>query len=480
MRIVTILTAGVLAGCAGQQTGDDAGVDLGGANVDLTLAGCAKDTDCKGVRICVRGTCVDPPDGAATPDLARGDEATQVLPDLLEVDRSAPDLAMSPDLAMPDLATPDLAMPDLAMPDLAMPDLAAAPDLTTRTLSFASARFYAAGSGAQVLAVGDLNKDGKPDVVTGSYSPGSLYVLTNTGTGAFNAPTAYASQAYAAAVAVGDLNKDGAADVITGNVDQFGNNFNVSVFLSKGDGTLLARKDYSASPACETFAFALGDYNGDGNLDAATVGQNCGGALAVLLGAGDGTLASTGTAYNGGYPLVAGDWNGDGKLDVAFRGGNNTLVLEYGDGAAHFASNLIQSTPAMFGGGMAATDLNADGKPDLVGVDPGNARVVYVLGSKFDQAMTASVAASPYDVASADFNLDGINDVAVVSGTVNGGTVSILLSAGDGTFKPAVPFATDAGAVAIAAADVDADGKPDIITVSPSRSELAVLLNTTP
>src|SRR5262249_16438192 len=149
---------------------------------------------CKGNRICVQGTCVDPAgaDSAMVPDLAghldltmqptpdgfladQSPPADQTMPDSTMPDLAMPDLAM-PDLAMPDLAMPDLAMPDLAAPDLAMPDLAM-PDLAMlgdagplQTVAFAApVQSFLAGTLTDVIA-GDWNKDGKIDyAAAGGY-----------------------------------------------------------------------------------------------------------------------------------------------------------------------------------------------------------------------------------------------------------------------------------------------------------------------
>jgi FG-GAP-like repeat len=361
---------------------------------------------------------------------------------------------------------------------MAVADTMSSDDSGPRMLSFAAVRLFSGGAGANVMAVGDLDKNGLTDVVTGSYAPGNLYVLLNAGGGNLQQPVSYVSQARVGALAVGDFNKDGAADVVTGNIDLNMNDFMLSMFLSKGDGTLQARKDYDATPAAQITGISLGDFNRDGNLDASVVSQQ-GGVLQVMLGSANGSLMPGG-GFVGGLPIISGDWNNDGKLDLAFIGAGNTLYLDPGDGAGKFAvdMNSLQPTPAVFTGGMVTTDANRDGKPDIAGVDVGGNRVVLLLGPAFNQITGLPLPQNSVSIDSADFDGDGVRDLAVVSGNVNGGIVSVLLAVGDGTFKQPLTFPVDPIESAIVAADMNADGRPDIVTLS-GQAKVGVLLNTT-
>ena len=175
-------------------------------------------------------------------------------------------------------------------------------------------------------------------------------------------------------------------------------------------------------------AVAVGDFNGDGNIDVATA-SHTGNTISILLGLGNGKLGAAKSVTVGLHPsaIVAGDFNGDGKLDLAVaNSGSNTVSILYGNGAGGFTL-----------------------------------------------AQTVAVGADPMSMASGDFNSDGRLDLAVTCYT--GQCISVLLQNGAGSFQastlpiPASPPYQLEGPRAIAVADADHDGKLDIIFTSSFR-----------
>ncbi|MFC5599379.1 FG-GAP repeat domain-containing protein [Deinococcus cellulosilyticus] len=179
---------------------------------------------------------------------------------------------------------------------------------------------------ASNIGIGDLNNDGYMDMVatTSSFNKLSVYINKADGTVGFNTRVDYNAGPNVRGVAMGDLNKDGKLDVITGHIE---NTNGFTVYLGNGNGTL------ATGTTTDTAGFphnqmTLGDINGDGNLDLIvanpTITPNTG--FTYYLGTGNGTFG-TGVfhALSANTRGVAvGDLNGDGKLDVA---ATNSSVL---------------------------------------------------------------------------------------------------------------------------------------------------------
>ncbi len=376
------------------------------------------------------------------------------------------------------------------------------------TPSFAPQQTFATGQGPSAVAVGDVNGDGRPDLaVADKFSDAVSVVLNTTPAGAtvpsFAPQQTFRTSNYPISVAVGDVNSDGKPDLVTAAAA-------VSVLLNTtpvGATIPSFAPQQTFTTAGIPFAVAVGDFNDDGKADLAVVASNFSGPgmASVLLnttpaGASTPSFAPEVTfdTFNYSRALTVGDVNGDGKPDLAVTSGGMITVL--------LNTTPIGATVPAFGpyqafattGGsqsVAMGDFNGDGKVDLAAPTIMNrAGAISVLLNRTPiRATIPSFAPQqsfrtnntyPFSVVVADFNGDGKPDLAVANHQA--GSVSVLLNQTppvslDASFAPQQTFATAGGGPDwVAVGDFNGDGKPDLAISSLSSNEVAVLLNTTP
>ncbi|RLS83997.1 MAG: DUF4347 domain-containing protein, partial [Planctomycetota bacterium] len=306
------------------------------------------------------------------------------------------------------------------------------------------------GSYSNWLGSGDFNGDGKVDFVTPNYCGESISILLGRGDGTFNRQdmSNAGGTTSPSFVITGDVNGDGKIDILTTNQ----NSSNVSVFLGNGNGTF--QNPTLLSTSAIPSRIVAGDFNSDGKLD--IVVRTAPGNVptnTLFLGTGTGSFTSNSIIGITGELTVA-DFNRDGFADIAGTESNVVKVL-LSNGNATFKAAQIFSAPNV-GSSIIATDLNGDGFLDLQ-LPQFYANALAVLNGNGDGSFKAqvnfAVGSNPFTVASADFNRDGKPDIVVSN--LNSKNVSVLLNTSNTapTLAPISVSGTEDNAVTFTAAN---------------------------
>gem|GEM_PF-834550 len=337
------------------------------------------------------------------------------------------------------------------------------------------------------VTCGDVDQDGKCDLIV-SCNSGYVSVVPGTGntTETFNvtATATYWASASPYAATLADFNGDSKPDLATANYGAT----NMSVLLNKGNGMFAGARPYATNVVNQR-TVAIGDFNADGKTDLVTTNSyyyltGNGSSISVLLGNGDGSFSSP-TKYdtgngNGYYPwgVAVADFNGDGRQELAVaNNGTTTITMFMGNGDGTFPAKFSLSCAYSGMTTLCAADLNNDGKMDLIGPastnDPSLLCVFLGNGDGSFQARSDwPTGLAPYCTTVADMNADGKNDLITVNKTDN--TVMVHWGNGDGTFN--VSYPTGSGPYGVATNDVNGDGKPDLGVANLSANTVSMLL----
>ncbi len=322
------------------------------------------------------------------------------------------------------------------------------------------------GSAPEAVVIADFNGDHKPDLATANYYGGNISVFLGNGDGTFqpdsDQPRLLSNPS---AIAAADLNGDGNIDLV---VNDMNNNIAdaIAVLPGKGDGTFPEKLGYRSGAIGTHTSIAIADFNGDQKWDICN--SNAGGnSVTVVTGNGDETFSypkAWGTG-DGPFAVAVGDFNSDGKKDiVAVNVADNTLSVLLGNGDGTFHSR--PDADWFVGPSPSAADLNGDGKIDLIASGGVYAKLSVLLGNgdgTFQPRADLDFGAGPTLIG--DFNRDGKPDFAALVGcdsSCSSSFVRIYLGNGDGTFQPHVDYPVPFTPNGLASADFNSDGKQDL------------------
>ena len=346
--------------------------------------------------------------------------------------------------------------------------------------------------GPSNVVIGDINNDKKPDLVVAFGKNRRIMVLPGKGDGQFAAAVSSTIVPDSPGeIALGDVNADSKLDLAIATHDSY----NVALLLGDGAGGLRLAPSSPVTMKVgthpHTHGLAVADMNGDKKLDLITVNSE---DNDVSIAWGDGRGGFTRAPRSpfavgpSPYPCAVGDVNGDGNLDIVATATatgplraqqlplSRALTLLLSDGQGGFRSTQL---PLRTGESWFAviSDLNGDHKPDIVVTHHELNALTVLLGD--GRGGFVEPAASPFDFGHhafhavvADVNRDGKMDVVAAGGD----SLRVMLGDGRGGFTAGPVTATGRGTWRLDVGDLNGDGKMDVATSNAESNSVSVLL----
>ena len=298
--------------------------------------------------------------------------------------------------------------------------------------------------------------------------------------------------AHAAIVAAADLNRDSRPDLVVANLEAG----EVTILLNEGGGRFSSAPGSPFKCGSQPNDFAIADFDHDGNPDIAIVNTQTP-FISVFLGDGRGGFhpAAGSPIRTDSYPhphgLAAGDFTGDGAIDlVTDSWGHNQIEMLIGNGRGGFALGPLFAVGKRPYQRLRSADFNGDGKPDIVTTNLDGDSVTVLLGDghgSFREAPGSpfKTAPAPWEVSIADVNRDGKLDLIIVpydrDAKTRGGEANVTVLLGDGTGRftqlAGSPFSLRGCAqpTEVAAVDLTGGRLLDIAVTCVNSAKLALL-----
>ena len=299
---------------------------------------------------------------------------------------------------------------------------------------------------------------------------GSLIIHINTASGAPFVVSDTVTNNYMVFVTVGDVNGDGKPDVVS-----VADNDTFTIATNAGNGIFFTNATYNVGNGSGPISAVIADVNGDGKPDiiTANVGSN---TVSIFTNAGGGIFVSNATYAVGNYPyfLDVVDVNGDGKQDIITANAyDGTLtILTNAGGVFPVPQTLLVVNSNSVSVTFAIADINGDGRPDIIAGDLSDGLIEVFTNAGGGNFVSNAVYAAgssdgsggPLFVRAADFNNDGKTDIASCN---QDGSMTIFTNSGNGILHQAQSFIVPgAGNYPVMTADVDGDGYTDLLVAA--------------
>ena len=391
--------------------------------------------------------------------------------------------------------TTDTLLADLNPLDAAAPAGAVrtsyADAVTDETVSFAEKIDFATGENPNAVTSADIDADGKLDLIVANYYRDTVSVLRNINTSdtlSFAGKIDFPASDSPTSITNADINGDGKLDVIVAN-----NYYEGSVSVLKNTsftGAIGFANKVNFVTGDFPSSLASADIDGDGLADLITVSDRYEGVSVLRNTSNGGNLSFAEKIDFPGYSqssVTTSDINGDGKLDLIVANQNSdtvsVLLNTSTSGKVSFADKVdtgVGDSPVS----VTAADVAGDSQPDLI-VANSESDTVSVLINTSGGGMTSfaqvvyATGDSPSSVTAADVDGNGRADIIVTN--QNSDTVSVLkntATVGAVGFADKIDFATGDQPISVTSADVNSDGKTDLIVANYYDDTVSVLLNT--
>ncbi|CAN5565774.1 hypothetical protein BH10ACI2_BH10ACI2_23860 [soil metagenome] len=320
--------------------------------------------------------------------------------------------------------------------------------------------FFESTPASGFMDIADVNGDHLPDIMTGESVSGggtTMTVMLGTGaTGGFQQETNVSVGGSPRAITTGDVNNDGFVDILN---TQFGG---IEMYLGNGTGTSWTMQYYvPATGIGFLFKTIAKDLNNDGKLDL-IISDNRNHSIYIRFGNGDGTFSETQNLTNTGEWIYADDINNDGYTDLVASGDLDHFTYTYfGRPDGTFGPGIsYRNVP---GWDLQLIDLDHDGYKDLfsasyhvfIHFNDGAGGFGPLIETPLEIPAGTNVASGQ----GADFDGDGILDVAVLTGS---GELHVFKGLSLYSFQDTSPIRMTYSVYSLHVDDLNNDGMPDI------------------
>lgn len=409
----------------------------------------------------------------------------------------------------------NISMTDIRGGNTAVSNQLFTPTYANGLIQYRTQQKFATGNRPIAPILADIDGDGKPDMIVANFLENSISIYRNTSTsgsmdaGSFGPKIDFVTNSQPVHISLGDLNGDGRPDLVVANAASGNSLSYVSVYLNQSspgsiDATSLKQKmDIAlASGSSGPRSTAIADFDGDGLSDIAVA---CAGSNSIVLlrnlSSNPNNLAfnSSLTFPTGAAPfsMLAQDFDGDGKIDLAVANRDTNTVSLYRNLSVNGGHIAFSAATAFTTGNrphaITAGDYDGDGKIDLavanlddhsVSIFRNTLSAGTIDATSFAPKVDLNVGSNPNDIRTADLDGDGRPDLATSNYGSN--SVSVLRNNFSGTldasaFEAKKDFTTGDTPWGLALGDIDGDGRPDIVAANyadlNNENTLSVLLN---